>query len=313
MLLLGMGSSTVFAGATFTNLGPNTTATGITPDGKVVAYHSSTNAYIWSAAGGAQDLGPGSTAGVALEGPTVVVAGIVSGAASRWDSSTGSWTTLPLAGKTYNWTPLCIGANFGDVYIGGYSTHGSPSQTYACRYKESVGSTSDLQLPSGSYHNNSQINGTSSSAPAATYLLAGQSKYGGSGPPDGGSRQPMGGVNPDGGVALLGFNTLRGAPSTSYDAVASAISADGTRIAGWTSVGGAMACQSCYWDSPYSTGQTPTAIPVLPGFYWARATAVSPNGSIICGFTYTTDDAHQTAFIWALAIWPLCSRPPDSI
>lgn len=298
VLLLGMGGSTVFAGAAFTSLGAGTTATGITSDGRVVAYHSSTNAYIWSAAHGAQSLGAGSTAGIASKGSTVVVAGIVNGIASRWDSSTASWTALPLAGKAYNWTPLCIGANPGDVYIGGYSTHGSPSQKYACRYKESTASTSDVQLPSGSYHNNSQINGTSSSAPSTSYLLAGQAKYGGSGPPEGGSRQPMGGVNPDGGVALLGFNTLRGAPSTSYDAVASAISADGTRIAGWTSVGGAMVCQACYWDSPYSTGQTPTAIPGLSGYYWARTTAVSPDGSIICGFTWNTDDVHQTAFIW---------------
>ncbi|MGC8861352.1 MAG: hypothetical protein ACP5R5_01105, partial [Armatimonadota bacterium] len=222
---LGLCSAGAFAAAQFINLGPGRT-TGMTPDGQVVvAYNDATtgNAMIWSSQYGSVTLGAGTTAGCAWKGSTLVVAGIVGGVAKRWDGNAqgvGSWTSLPLASGSYNWTPLRTGANSNDVYIGGYTTYGGYDR--ATRYKESVNSSTVLALPPNG-RNPSRVLGVASNQD----LFAGQANYG----PSDGSGAYNAWAGQPGGTSWW-YYTFSGPPSTSQTARIVAVSGNGARMVG---------------------------------------------------------------------------------
>lgn len=291
LLVLGVGSA--FAGAQFWNLGAGT-STGITADGKVVSFTQSSNARIWSSQYGAVTLGAGSTAGVTWKGSTLVVAGKTGGVASRWDGSmqgAGSWSTLPQTDGGYNWSPTSvasIASNGTQVMIVGSYDYSSGGQNYfgAVRYKDDGVDqwTTRFGVPSG-YHNNSILNGVSEGD-----ITVGRAQFAGSGP-TGGARQAIGGA------PTVGLGNLCGPPVSTNESAVQAISGDGTRAVGW-STNPSGNYQACYWDGPYTANKLPTAIPMMPGYYWAEATAVSRTGAYVAGAMWLNGDADQEAFIW---------------
>ncbi len=278
--------SAAFA-AQFVDLGPGRT-TGMAPIGNIaVAYNNAATgaAMVWSPQYGSVSLGTGTTAGCAWKGSTLVVGGLVGGVASRWVGSAqgmGSWSSLPLANGTYNWTPLCTGANAGDVYIGGYATYGGYDR--ATRYKESVSSSTVVSLPSPNGRNPSRVLGVASNQD----LFAGQANYGysdGSGAYNAWAGQP-------GGVSWW-YNTFSGPPSTSQTARIVAVSGDGSRMVGRS---GGAGWGACYWDSPTSIVQIPLGSITAD---YGQANAVSYDGSYIAGiYRVSTSNPTRRAFIW---------------
>ncbi len=292
-LFVGAASGSALAGPQLWNLGAGK-VTGMAPGSVVVAYDSGGSAKIWSPAYGSVSLGAGSTAGCAWKGTTLVVAGLVAGKAQRWDGNaagSGSWSVLPLDGGC-DWVPLCIGASPTDVSIGGYCPW--EGVDYGNRYQESKGITWEGIRPGKpqfeyDYDNNSYVRGIT-----ADNVCAGEAKY--HAPNQ--ARQAIGGQNVPGIDGLQGFNNLYGPPDTSHESSAYAIAADGSRIVGWSWAPGAAQNQAVYWDAPYSNYQTPTAIPLLPGYYWARAFGVSPNGAYVVGSCYRQTDDALAAWVW---------------
>lgn len=284
-------SGSAFA-ASFWNLGAGVTTTGMAPDGSAVVYNTATNTYIWSASQGAKDLGAGYlSVGVAKKTDGSYVIGSNAGAvAYRWDGNlagTGTWTQLPLASGVNNWYVKSTAAGSAGVFIGGYA--GTPTWA-ACRYKESANSVAQLSLPSGT-HSASYIYGISS-----TGWYAGQAQYGGTGS-GGGSRQAMGSSSTG---ALVLLNNLQGAPTTSNSASGTVIADNGTRMAGWSSTGVTSQQKACYWNLPAVTGTAPTAIPFITGHDYSRSTAISADGSKICGYSQllSAGSSSMTCWIW---------------
>lgn len=293
VLAIAISAVPVFAG-TFWDLGAGQT-TGMIKTGGLVTVNQDGNAKIWTPSTGLVSLGAGSTAGVAMKGSTVIVAGKVDGNASRWDgnaSGEGSWQTLPLADNQWNWTPTGVASDGTNVMMSGYSVYGANGYDHACRYKdnESIQWCTNFEMPAAAngqkYHDKSYFWDVSEND-----RLAGQGQYGNAAP-SGGARQAMGGS------PVVTLSNLRGAPSTSNECVANAISDDGSRIVGWCYALTVGNYQPCYWDAGYTTNQTPVAIPYPAGYYWGGATAVSSTGAYIGGFMWANGDTSQTAFIW---------------
>lgn len=291
-VLLALGASDGFA-AQLINLGPGI-STGMTSDGQVVSFTQSGTAKIWSYQYGTVSLGAGNTAGVTWKGSSLVVAGKSGGVTSRWDGNAqgvGSWTALPLTDGGYSWNlaPTHAVASNGTqvLFVGSYNyTSGGLNYFGAVRSKDDGVDqwTTRFGVPSG-YHDNSILYGVSEGD-----VTTGRAQWAGSGP-TGGSRQPIGGA------PLVGMGNLLGPPSHLNEASATAISADGSRIVGWSqNLSGNY--QACYWDAPYTTGQLATPIPLVPGYYWAEATAVSRTGAFIGGSIWQNQDVSQTSFIW---------------
>lgn len=266
--------------------GTNSTISGVSTDGTVVAGNRSSGGFIWSTAHGVVGLGTGtSTAGAATRNGVVVVGGLNGGNASRWDGNTagsGSWTPLPLADGTKAWTPLCTSAQDGspgDVWVGGNS--GSTTGTrQAVRYKESVTSTTTLPLPPNG-NKDAYIHGISD---IGSY--AGQYQYGAVS--NNGSRQAMGGVT------LTALSPLIGAPSTSNEGVAKAISRDGTRASGW-SWSATSNRQGTVWT--IASPSAPMAVPFFGADNYDEILALNGNGSVAAGFG-SVGGQNKHAIIW---------------
>jgi uncharacterized membrane protein len=265
--------------------------------GGLVAYNSGTSAKLWNN-GTSYNLGTGFTAGVAMHGSTVVVAGGTtssnarySGVAKRWDgnaSGVGSWTNLPQDGGC-DWTPMGIGADANDVSIGGSCLW--DGVWYGDRYQESKGVTWEGIRPTKpqflkDYANDSFVYGIT-----ASNICAGRAMYGT-------ARSAIGGQNVVGINGLQGFNNLSGAPDNGKHSSALAIAANGSRIVGWSDASGAAQRQAVRWDAAFTNYDVPVAIPLLPGYYWSGATAVSPSGSIIGGLCYSSPGDNLAAWIW---------------
>lgn len=276
----------------FWNLGAGR-STGMTSDGQVVSLNQSSSAKIWSPQYGVVSLGSGSTSGVTWNGSSLVVAGKSGGTTSRWDGSksgTGSWSALPQTDGGYNWSPAPISAIASDgnqvMIVGSYNYSSGGSDYFGgVRYKHdgTVGWTTRFGVPVG-YHDNSILYGVSEGD-----VTTGRAQYAGSGP-TGGSRQPIVGSS-------IGLGNLLGGPSHLNEACAMAISGDGSRIVGWAEYP-AGTYRACYWDAPYTNGKMATAIPLVSGYYWAEATAVSRTGAFIGGAMWLNGDAGQSSFIW---------------
>lgn len=276
----------------FWNLGAGR-STGMTSDGQVVALTQSGSAKIWSPEYGAVSLGAGSTSGVAWKGSSLVVAGKSGSTTSRWDGSkdgTGNWSVLPQTDGGYNWSPAPISAVASDgtqvMVVGsyGYSLEGD-NYFGAVRYKDDGTDewTTRFGVPAG-YHDNSILYGVSEGD-----VATGRAQYSGSGP-TGGARQAIVG-------ASTGLGNLLGPPTHTNEATAMAISGDGSRIVGWAEYPAGI-YRACYWDAPYYNEQMATMIPLVPGYYWAEATAVSRTGAYIGGAMWMNGDVGQSAFIW---------------
>jgi len=298
-LLLVVSAGSAFAGAQLWNLGAGK-STGMVSGGGIVAYDSGTSAKLWNN-GTSHNLGTGFTAGVAMKGSTVVVAGGTaptvsgySGVAKRWDgdaSGAGTWSNLPQDGGC-DWTPMCIGASATDVSIGGSCLW--DGVWYGDRYQESLGYTTEgirpgkPQFPED-YTNDSFVYGIT-----ATNQCAGLAHYKASNQ----ARQAIGGQVVAGINGLQGFDTLYGAPDLSHESSANAIAADGSRIVGWSWAANPAQNQAVYWNAPYSNYEAPTAIPLLAGNYWARAFGVSSNGTYVVGSSYTISPETVRAWVW---------------
>jgi len=270
------------AATNYTYIAPGT-ATGITGDGGVVVYHNGGTGYLHSSAYGSVSIGAiNRTAGIAMKGSTLVVAGSTSSSvgAQRWDGSangTGAWTALP---SSSTFSPACIGAASNNVWIGGWvqTTYQS-----AGRYKESSNSTTSLPLPTypaSSWHDNSTVNGMSDSG-----VYAGQARYTGS-PSGGGSRQPMGGAS------LKGFDSFGSPvrqPASSFEASALGISRNSQYIVGWSwdPVLGGSYFHAQYWTMPtggWVDGVDAVAVPYLPTHQYSAGKVASDNG-VLAGYS----------------------------
>lgn len=266
--------------------GTNSTISGVSTDGTVVAGNNSNGGFIWSVTHGVVGLGAGtSTAGVATKNGNVVVGGLNGGNASRWDGNTagsGSWTTLPLADGTTAWTPLCTSAQDGapgNVWVGGNSGTTTGSRQ-AVRYKESVNSTTTLPLPPNG-NKDAYIYGISD---IGSY--AGQYQYGAVS--NSGSRQAMGGST------LTALWPLIGASSTSNEGVARAVSRDGTRAGGW-SWSATSNRQGTVWTIANPTA--PVEVPFFGADNYDEILALNDNGSVAAGFG-SVGGQNKHAIIW---------------
>ncbi len=268
--------------------GTNSTISGVSTDGTVVAGNSSSGGFIWSTAHGVVGLGAGtSTAGAATRNGAVVVGGLSGGNASRWDGNTagsGSWTPLPLADGTKAWTPLCTSAQDGlpgNVWVGGNSGSTTGSRQ-AVRYKESVTSTATLPLPPNG-NKDAYIYGISD---IGSY--AGRYQYGNVSPS--GSRQAMGGVT------LTALSPLIGAPSTSNEGVANAVSRDGTKAGGWSN-SPSSSRQATLWTIANPT--VPAAVPFIGTDDYGEVQALNSDGSVVAGYAQTLSvPGSKHAIIW---------------
>ncbi len=266
--------------------GTNSTITGVSTDGVVVAGNNSAGGFIWSTANGVVGLGAGtSTAGAATKNGAVVVGGLNGGNASRWDGNTagvGSWTTLPLAGGTAAWTPLCTSAQSGspgNVWIGG-NTGSSTGTREAVRYQESTTNTTVLSLPTNG-KKDAFIYGVSDGG-----SCAGRYQYNAVSPS--GSRQAMGGAT------LTALSPLIGAPSTANEGVANGISRDGARAGGW-SWSATSHRQGTVWT--ISNPTVPTAVPFVGADNYDEIFALNSNGSVVAGYG-SVGGANKHAIIW---------------
>ncbi|HPD31363.1 MAG TPA: immunoglobulin domain-containing protein [Phycisphaerae bacterium] len=268
--------------------GTDSTITGVSADGTVVAGNNSNGGFIWSVAHGVVGLGTGtSTAGVATKNGNVVVGGLNAGNASRWDGNTagsGAWTALPLVGGTAAWTPLCTSAQDGspgNVWVGGNS--GSTTGTrQAVRYKESTNSTTALALPPNG-NKDAYIYGISD---IGSY--AGRYQFGNVSPS--GSRQAMGGAT------LTALWPLIGSPSTSNEGVANTISRDGTKAGGW-SQSASFSRQGTIWTIANPT--VPFAVPFIGTNDYGEVQALNSDGSVAAGYAQTLAiPGSKHAIIW---------------
>ena len=286
----------------FVNLGSGK-ATGLTSDGKIVAFDSSANSHanIYNTVtASSYDIGAGTTAGVAMKGSTVVVAGKVGVNANRWDGTTagvGSWTALPACSTYTNWTPTSIGASASEVYIGGYVSY---QGTYtavanrAMRYKESVNSATELSLPTSS-HNHSYVWGIASNQERAM----GQVQWGGA------ANNPTAGAYNAAQFMPSNtmYNSLSGSPSTSVTAKIVSVSGNGTVYGGRSGKtgGSTYVWGACYWISPTILTELPNTM-VNAGWTadYGQVTAISYDGSFLAGAYRKTGDAStiRHAFVW---------------
>ena len=289
--------------AAFYNLGPGIGA-GISSDGSVVSFNNG-GAYIWTAADGAKSLGVGYTAaGVAVGGSgiaaapfgntnKVIVGANSGGSVYYWigdTNGTGTWSSALGTGTVY-----CTSAGASNFWLGGNQGSSTGSRV-AYRFKYSSGTWGSLGLPSN-YNNDAYIYGLSD---LGTY--AGRAQYGAvSG---GGAR---GGIATGSSGSLAGLDPLIGAMTTSCEAVANAISRDGTRAGGWSTAAGGIQRQGTIWQVGASFNKTPlTAIPFIGADNYAEVQALSGDGSVAAG--YARDLAAGTRRIW---IWDAVNGSRD--
>lgn len=271
--------------------GTNSSISGVSTDGSVVAGNNSAGGFIWSRTNGVVTLGATtSTAGAAIRSGNVVVGGVSGGAPSYWTGSTagvGSWTALPTISGGF--TPQCTAASDANanIWVGGYSGSATGSKK-ACRYKFSSNSLTNLSLPSSSYQNDSYVNGISDSG---TYAI--QAQFGGTSPS--GSRQAVGG----GGTTAL--YPLQGPPSTSNSGSAKTVSRDGTKAAGWSSMAGAPTDHSLtIWT--ISNPTVPFQVPYTGPDNWGELLALNTDGSVAAGYALVSgNNATKHAIIWDAA------------
>lgn len=305
VLLVTVCSCSVF-GAQFYYCGTGV-PTNVVWDGSqpVLAYHNlnvagTLGTFIWNPTTGSTQVSTsGTVGGIARKGSTFVVTGNgINGATSarRWDGSAdgvGGWTSLPLGSGAYNVTAYHVVATDTEVYIAGSYNNGGAN--YACRYRESTNTTSLLPTPSG-YHANAIAYTVSNSG-----TVAGMAMYGGSGGPTTGKDNAVAGWN---GSTLCGLDVLNGnPPNTTLKSLATSIALDDSRVTGW--------CESAvgvrkpvYWDGPINTdGVNPVTIPLLAGHDYGTATAISADGAIIGGYSYTMSNnpGSRTCWIWDAA------------
>ncbi|HOW69043.1 MAG TPA: PEP-CTERM sorting domain-containing protein [Phycisphaerae bacterium] len=276
---------------TFYNLGAGT-STGISSDGSVVSFNNN-GAYIWTPGSGAKGIGAGySTAGVAVGGSgisdalfgnadKVIVGANAGGSVYYWvgdTSGTGTWSASLGTGTAY-----CTSASASNFWIGGNQGTSSGSRT-AYRYKYSSNSWSSLSLPSN-YNKDAYIYGISN---IGSY--AGRAQYGAVSP--GGARGAVAGGT------LAGLDPLIGAMSTSVEAVANAISRDGSRAGGWSTAAGGIQRQGTIWQvTPFN--KTPVvAIPFIGTDNYDEVQALNSDGTIAAGYGRDLTAGTRRLWIW---------------
>ncbi len=290
-------------------------------DHPVVVFHNTNTAgtlgvFLWSTLHGTVQLDTaGDSAGVAVQGMNLVVAGNATAGAYEaryWQGTpdgSGTWTTLPLVDGSRIWMARGIAASDTQILVVG-SYKDANNCDGACRWRWDVNSASSLQLPRGtnfptaydSYHNNSMIYGVSAAGPnPGMGTMAGQSQYMGSGC-TGGARQPIGGWHLSR-SCLCGFKNLNGYPDNKRESVARVVARDGSRIAGFSYEPSTISNNrwACYWDAPFTEhGVEPTKIPLLPGHNYAESWAISEDGYVIGGFSLDTanNPGSRTGWIW---------------
>lgn len=288
-----VGASSVFGA--FYNLGPGA-ATGISTDGSVVSYNNS-GAYIWTAGEGAKSIGAAySTAGVAVGGSgiaqapfsntdRVIVGANSGGSVYYWvgdTSGAGSWSTALGTGTAY-----CTSAAASNFWVGGNQGTSTGSRV-AYRYKYSSNTWGSLSLPSN-YNKDAYIYGISD---VGTY--AGRAQYGAVS--SGGAR---GAVGSGAGGALAGLDPLVGPMSTSVEAVAMAISRDGSRAGGWSNAAGGIQRQGTIWEIGASLNKTPiVAIPFVGTDNYAEVQALNGDGTIAAGYGRDLTGGTRRLWIW---------------
>lgn len=283
---------------TFYNLGAGT-GTGIAADGSVVSFNNS-GAYIWTATDGSKSIGANySTAGVAVGGSgiaaapfgntnKVIVGGNSGGSVYYWigdTNGTGTWSSAVGTGTAY-----CTSASASNFWMGGNQGTTTGSRV-AYRFKYSSGTWGSLGLPS-SYNNDAYIYGISD---IGTY--AGRAQYGAvSG---GGAR---GAVASGAGGGLAGLDPLVGAMSTSVEAVANAVSRDGTRAGGWSTAAGGIQRQGTIWQVGSSLNKTPlVAIPFIGTDNYAEVQALNSDGTVAAGYARDLVAGTRRAWLWDAA------------
>jgi hypothetical protein len=283
----------------------SSTISGISADGSVVCGNSGSRAMIWTAADGARDLGvpadatTASAAGVGIVNGHVVVAVNTDAAgfkARRWDGTTtgaGTYAALPLMAGTLEWLARGVGTDgTTNVWIAGSSFNGGDGGgRQAGLYKQSSNSTTLLGLPANG-HDHSDLN-----AVADNGYGAGQYQYKGTAP-TGGARNAM---KYTGASSCVALNTYFGAPSTSYEALAKAISRNGLVQGGWSHYsGGGSYAKPIIWNN----SATPTTVGFIPGGdgdNWGEVLALNGDGTVAGGYSYHVPGGGEEAFIWDAA------------
>lgn len=282
--------------------------TGIATDGSVICGNSGGRPFIWTAGGGIRDLGlptdatSAGAAGVGVYNGNILVA-INSNAsnykAKRWEGNTagqGAFTNLPLA-DTLEWTASGLGTN-GDseLWISGSTINGGDGNgRQACRYRLSTG-TVDLPVLPNNGHDHSDFHAVSDNG-----CFAGQYQYMGTAP-TGGARNPM---KFTGASPCQPLNTLFGTPTTKNEAVARAVSRNGSVQGGWSYyINGVFLYMPCVWIN----STTPTAVGFIPGGdsdNHGEILALSGDGALAGGYSLYRNspnpDGPREALIWDAA------------
>jgi hypothetical protein len=268
----------------------------------VLSYHNLNSAgplgtFIWNPATGSHQISTsGTVGGIAAKGSSFVVTGNgINGATSakRWDgdaNGVGTWTALPLGAGSYSVSAYHVVATANNVYIAG--SYNNSGASYACRYQESTNTTTLMPTPSG-YHANAIGYSVSNSG-----TIVGSAMYGGSGGPTSGASNAVAGWN---GSTMCGLDVLNGnPPNTTLKSLATGIALDDSRVCGWAEASAGVR-KPVYWNGPITTsGVNPVQIPLLTGHDFGTSTAISADGAIVGGYSYTMSNnpASRTCWVW---------------
>ena len=300
-LILGRWS---FAGIGVRSGASDSAVNGLSSDGTIAAGQSGGQAVIWSATEGLRVLGlpTGATSssgmGVGINQGQVVVAidtNRSSSRAHRWDGNpagVGTFSALPRAGGSREWTVRGLGTDgAGDLWIAGSTLSGGDGNgREACLYDQSAAATSLPILPANG-HDHSDLR-----AVADNGYCGGQYQYAGTAP-TGGARNAM---TLAGGSACTPLDSLMGAPSTSAEAIARAVSRDGGTFGGQSHYDDGNRFQPVIWKD----SAIPTAIPFLSGGDaddTGDVLALDGDGSLAGGYSYRSPSGAREAFIWDAA------------
>lgn len=283
-----------------------TTVSGMSSDGTVVCGTSDGRAFIWTAEAGLKDLGlpvdatASAAAGVGVSADRTIIAAVNATTpagvkAMRWDGAvdgSGTFSVLPRMDVSQEWTARALGTDGNEVWIAGSSINGGEGDgREAGFYRQSTNQTISTPLPSNG-HDHSDFLAVSDDG-----MLAGQYQYS-IAAPTAGPRNPFIYTRKGAAVAM---NTLVGGPSTSYEAVAKAISRNGLVQGGWSQhLQGSI--KPVLWTDPVTLATLPFATGG-DNDNCGEVLVLSGDGSIAAGSSYYkgTTTGPVEAFIWDAA------------